>query len=181
MRSAEEVHKFWFVEHSGKDWFASNPDFDRELDEKFRATHEAVANGEAWEWRTSARGRLCEILVLDQFSRQLHRGSGQAFATDAMALVLAQEMVALGLDEQTDQSERLFVYLPYMHSESLKVHDEAVRLFAKFGNEGNIEFEQKHVDLIKRFGRFPMRNAALGRESTPKEIAYIKERGGSMF
>lgn len=98
-----------------------------------------------------------------------------------MALVLAQEMVAQGLDEQIDAAHRLFVYLPYMHSESPKVHDEAVRLFAKFGNQGNIEFEQKHVDLIKKFGRFPMRNAALGRQSTVEEIAYIKERDGSMF
>lgn len=181
MRDFEDVHKFWFVDHSNKDWFGGKPEFDTELDRAFRLTHEAVARGEAWHWRADARGRVCEIVVLDQFSRQLHRESAAAFAQDAMALALAQEMVAHGLDKTLSDDERYFVYMPYMHSESLRVHAEAVRLFTELGNSSALDFERRHVELIQRFGRYPKRNAALGRISTPEEIAYIAESGDGAF
>lgn len=173
-----DVHTFWFTEHGPADWFAANPDFDAAIAEKFSATHEQVARGEAWEWRRTPLGRVAEIIVLDQFSRQLHRGSARAFAQDAMALALAQEAVALGIDMVlTHPPQRTFLYMPYMHSESLPVHEEAMRLFTELGDENTLNFELAHVDTLKRFGRYPRRNAVLGRESTAEEIEYMSKPG----
>jgi uncharacterized protein (DUF924 family) len=181
MRNHEDVYRFWFVDHGQDDWFAGNPEFDDSIAAVFGETHGAVARGEAWTWRTNAYGRLAEIIVLDQFSRQLFRGRAQAFAQDKMALVLAQELVLLDLDTSLSADERMFAYLPYMHSESLVVHDEAMRLYAGLGNEDALGFEQKHREVIARFGRFPKRNQALGRQSTQEELAYIAEAGDRAF
>jgi len=181
MRTAEEVHRFWFVEHGSEDWFGASAEFDAAIAARFGNTHAAVMRGEAFGWRTSARGRLAEIIVLDQFSRQLFRGAAGAFAQDGMALVLAEELVAQGLDTALDESERLFAYLPYMHSESLVMHDEALRLFTALGNEKALDFEKKHRETLARFGRYPKRNAALGRESSREELAYIAANGDRMF
>lgn len=173
-----DVHAFWFVEHGPADWFAANPEFDARLAEKFAGTHEEVARGEAWDWRRTPLGRVAEIVVLDQFSRQLHRGSARAFAQDPMALALTQEAVALGIDKVlTHPPQRMFLYMPYMHSESLVVHEEAVRLFTELGNDEALKFELAHVDCLKRFGRYPRRNAALSRESTPDELEYMSVPG----
>lgn len=174
MRTAEDVLEFWFIEHGQEDWFGGGPEFDSKLAERFAATHEAVSRGEAWRWRATADGRLAEVVVLDQFSRQLHRGSARAFAQDGMALVLAQEAVAGGHDQQLPPGpQRQFLYMPYMHSESLAVHEETLRLFTALGSEEALKFEQAHVACLERFGRYPRRNEALGRPSTPEEIEYI--------
>ena len=180
MRSFEDVLKFWFVDHGRDDWFGGKHEFDAELAAAFADTHTAVARGEAWEWRKSPAGRLAEIIVLDQFSRQLHRKSPLAFANDAMALTLAQEAVAGGHDQAIPLDCRTFVYMPYMHSESLIVHQEAERLFRAIGNAETLDYEMKHIDVLKRFGRFPRRNEALGRQSTPEELDYIAS-GQGMF
>ena len=177
-RTAEDVLHFWFVEHGPDDWFAGRPEFDALLAERFTETHEAAAQGETFGWRTSPEGRLAEILVLDQFSRQLHRGSPRAFAQDGMALVLAQEAIAGGHDRALDEAQRQFLLMPYMHSESLLVHEEAVRLFTELGRESALKFELAHVDVLRRFGRYPRRNAALGRESTAEELAYMASNEG---
>ena len=177
---AARVLAFWFEEHDGKDWFGGKPEFDDEVRASFAGTLAAAAACELWSWRTTAHGRLAEIIVLDQFSRQLHRGSAQAFASDPLALALAQEAVAQGLDKAMTVPERQFLYLPYMHSESLAVHDEAMRLFSTLDAD-LLAYEEKHRAVLVQFGRYPMRNAALGRVSTPEEEAYIAERGGSMF
>jgi len=181
MRTADEVLKFWFEDHGNDDWFGGDPEFDRLLDREFRKTHEALSRGEGWLWRATPPGRLAEIIVLDQFSRQLHRGTAAAFAQDGMALVLAQELVMAGLDRDMTEQQRIFAYMPYMHSESLLVHEEAVRLFRSTGNENVIAFEMRHVELLRRFGRYPKRNAALGRESTPEERDYIAEKPNEFF
>lgn len=176
-----EVHEFWFTEHGMNDWYSARPEFDAAIAEKFATTHEEVSRGEAWQWCETPLGRVAEIVVLDQFSRQLHRGSPLAFAQDKMALALAQEAVALGIDNLlTHPPQRMFLYMPYMHSESLLIHEEAVRLFTALGNENALKFEIAHVDCLKRFGRYPRRNAALGRESTPEELEYIAS-GTGMF
>ena len=181
MQKPDEVIKFWFVEHNKEDWFGGKTEFDEKLEELFFDTHAKVALGEAYGWRVSPKGRLAEILVLDQFSRQFYRGDARAFASDGMALVLAQELVASGQDQTLSESERVFAYMPYMHSESLLVHEEAVRLYASLDNEENLKFEIAHRDTIARFGRFPKRNEALGRVSTQEELDYINERKDSMF
>ncbi len=177
----ETVLHFWFTEHGPDDWFAGKAAFDAAVIARFTETQRRAAACEFWRWRETPEGRLAEIIVLDQFSRQIHRGTAAAFASDPLALALAQEAVRTGDDMRLDAQRRLFLYMPYMHSESLAVHEEAVRLFTALGLAENLDFEMKHRDIIARFGRFPMRNAALGRESTPDEIAYMAERGDKMF
>lgn len=173
MQAPEDVLKFWFEDHGPDDWFAGKPEFDAKIAAQFTATHERLAAGEGYTWRKSAEGRLAEIVVLDQFSRQLYRGSPKAFASDGMALVLAQEMVAQGLDQSLTPQQRVFVYLPYEHAESMAMQAHSMRLFQGLGIEQATQFAKWHVEVIQRFGRFPKRNKALGRESTPEELVYI--------
>ncbi|MGV8855460.1 MAG: DUF924 family protein [Devosia sp.] len=180
MRSAQDVIDFWFVDHGKDDWFGGKKEFDVALAEGFSATHPAVARGEAWHWRSTPEGRLAEIIVLDQFSRQLHRGAPEAFAQDKMALVLAQEAIAAGADQGMDQDRRMFLYMPFMHAESLVIQNEGVTLFSQF-DENLQKFMTGHHDTIARFGRFPFRNAALGRISTAEEEAYMEEQGDRAF
>jgi len=181
MKSADDVHRFWFEEHTSADWFGGKPAFDKELEDAYGATVPLVARGDAWTWRTSPRGRLSEILVLDQFSRQLYRDDPRAFAQDGMALVLAQELVAAGHDQALPDSERMFAYMPFMHSESPVVHEQSIRLFTALGNETFLDYAVRHFEIIKKFGRYPKRNALLGRTSTPEEEAYIAERADAAF
>jgi uncharacterized protein (DUF924 family) len=178
VQAPEDVLKFWFEDHGPEDWFAGKPEFDAALKARFAATHEAIARGEGFTWRHSAGGRLAEIIVLDQFSRQLHRGSARAFAQDGMALVLAQEAVAQGLDQDMPETHRTFLYMPFEHSESLVMQAHSVRLFQALGNEDLLKYARGHFAVIERFGRFCKRNAVLGRESTPEELAYIAETEG---
>src|SRR5690606_22853687 len=125
---------------------------------------------------------LAEIILLDQFSRQLHRNSPRAFASDLMAVALAQEVVASGRDRELTEDQRAFLYLPFEHAESLVLQDESVRLFSDLGQPDYLDYAVGHRDVIARFGRFPMRNAALGRTSTPEELDYIASRNdGEVF
>lgn len=181
MRNADAVLSFWFEEHTAEDWFAGKPEFDAEIARAFGETHAGVARGEAWTWRDTPAGRLAEIIVLDQFSRQLFRKRPEAFAQDKMALALAQEMVAQGLDRQFEQPRRGFIYLPYMHAESRLVQAQSVRLYESLGDADQLDYARKHRDTIERFGRFPFRNAALGRDSTAEEQAYMAEMGDRGF
>lgn len=179
MLAAREVFDFWFIDHGREHWFGGGPAFDAEIAEKFGETFAAVARGEAWTWRATAEGRVAEIVVLDQFSRQLHRGDASAFAQDGMALVLAQEAVAGGFDVLLPPGpQRMFMYMPFMHSESLLVHEEAIRLFTLLGVQEVLDFEMAHVACLQRFGRYPRRNAPLGRTSTPEEAAYVASDEG---
>lgn len=181
MRTAEDVLNFWFVEHGPEDWFAGKPEFDARIAEHFGQTHAHVARGEAWEWRATPAGRLAEIVVLDQFSRQLFRNSPEAFAQDKMALVLAQEMVGQGLDMRFEQPQRGFIYLPFMHAESAAIQAACVRLYEALGDENQLDYAIKHRDCVVQFGRFPFRNAPLGRQSTDEELAYMKEQAERRF
>ena len=174
-----EVLHFWFDELAEADWWRKDDALDRRIAGRFGAALEAAARCELSAWRTTARGRLAEVLMLDQFSRNVHRGSAAAFANDALALALAQEAVARGCDREFAPRERAFLYLPWMHSESRAIHEEALRLFASPGLEHNLEFERKHKAIIDRFGRYPHRNAVLGRTSTPEELAFLREPGSS--
>ncbi len=181
MISAQEIIQFWFVEHNKDDWYGSSDEFDKLLQDRFFELHGQVAAGETFGWRKSVEGRLAEIIVLDQFSRQFFRGKAKAFAYDGMALVLAQELVASGGDKTLDVDQRSFAYMPYMHSESLKIHDEAVRLYGDLGVEASLEFEISHRDVIAKFGRYPKRNEALGRVPSKEELEYISSRDGNFF
>lgn len=181
MRTADDVINFWFFEHGQADWFGGKPEFDARLAERFAETHAHVAKGEAFTWRTTPQGRLAEIIVLDQFSRQLHRGKREAFTQDTMALVLAQEAIAHDADHAVDALWRGFFYLPFMHSESLVIQHEGVRLYQGLGDAEQLDYQIKHLHCIERFGRFPFRNKALGRPSTPDEKTYMAEAGDRAF
>ena len=175
----DAVLAFWFEEISPKQWWDKSDDFDRLVATRFGALHQAATRGELHAWRSSADGRLAEVIVLDQFSRNIHRDSPLAFASDGMALVLAQEAVAAGADQALAPARRAFLYLPYMHSESAAIHTLAVGVFSQPGLEGNLDFERRHQAIIDRFGRYPHRNAVLGRASTAEEIEFLKTPGSS--
>ena len=176
---AQDILHFWFEELSDKQHFAKDTALDAAIRARFGATLEAAARCELFGWRSTAQGRLAEILVLDQFSRNIHRDTARAFAQDALALVLAQELVAGGQDQALTPAQRAFAYMPYMHSESLPIHAQAVTLFGQPGMENNLAFELRHQAIIARFGRYPHRNAILGRSSTAQELAFLNEPGSS--
>ncbi len=173
----QEVLKFWFEESTPEQWWKKDDAFDRTVTERFSELHRRAARCELYEWRREARGRLAEIIILDQFSRNMFRGGPQAFAHDALALALAQEALAAGADHVLDPRERTFLYMPYMHSESAEIHRVAEQLFRQHGNEGNLEYELRHKAIIDRFGRFPHRNAILGRDSTQEELEFLQQPG----
>jgi uncharacterized protein (DUF924 family) len=168
-----QVLEFWFVETPPRMWWTAEPAFDAAIAARFADIHAAAARSELYEWRCEPGGRLAEIIVLDQFSRNLFRGTAKAFAYDAMALVLAQEAVAGSHDRSLQAQERAFLYMPFMHSESRVIHTQAERLFASLELDDSYESELRHKAVIDRFGRFPHRNATLGRESTQEELAFL--------
>jgi uncharacterized protein (DUF924 family) len=176
---ALEVLHFWFHEIESRLWFSKDSKFDDLIRERFTGIYHQVASCETYEWRKTPKGRLAEIIVLDQFSRNMFRDSALAFKNDTLALALAQEAVASGDDKKLSLIERSFLYMPYMHSESEKIHEEAVRLFSQKGLEGNLEFELLHKEMIDRFGRYPYRNEILGRDSTREELEFLKLPGST--
>ena len=173
----DAVVDFWFAELTPAQWWRVDAALDETIRTRFGAVHRAAGAGELACWRETAHGRLAEVIVLDQFSRNLYRGSAAAFAGDGMALVLAQEAVRAGADQALPVARRAFFYLPWMHSESLRLHDEALRLFSAPGMEGSLQAEHQHRAILERFGRYPHRNAALGRVSTPEEEAFLLQPG----
>jgi uncharacterized protein (DUF924 family) len=177
--SPDTVLHFWFEEIEPKLWWVKSPEFDRLIASRFGALHAAAARCELFEWRASAAGRLAEIIVLDQFSRNLHRDSPLAFACDPLALALAQEAVAAGAPAQVEASRRVFFYMPYMHSESPAIHAVAVELFEDPAARDNLDYEHRHKAIVDRFGRYPHRNAVLGRASTAEEIEFLKTPGSA--
>jgi uncharacterized protein (DUF924 family) len=175
----QDILHFWFEELTAKQHFVKDAALDAIIHTRFGDTLEAAARRELFAWRTSAEGRLAEILVLDQFSRNVYRDTPRAFAHDALALVLAQELVASGQDRSLPEAQRVFAYMPYMHSESALVHTQAVALFTQLGIQDNLDFELRHKAIIDRFGRYPHRNAILGRASSAEELAFLGEPGSS--
>lgn len=178
MQAANDILTFWFDEAGPKQWFQKSDSFDTLCRERFLTTLEAASRGECWKWRETPAGRCAEIIVLDQLPRNLFRDQPRAFAQDAMALTLAQEAVASGDDQRMTADQRYFAYMPYMHSESARVHDEALRLFEALGNTAALRYEKLHRDVILRFGRYPSRNDVLGRESSAEERDHLTEHGG---
>lgn len=181
---AQTVLDFWFDPQSVRLWFEQSDDFDQRIRTEFLSTHERAKQGELWGWRgdlgrSNAEGYLAEIIVLDQFSRNLYRNSPQAFAQDPMALTLAQEAITLQLDQQLDPVQRKFLYMPFMHSESRYIHEFAYKLFQRLGDDITLDFEKRHKDIIDQFGRYPHRNQVLGRTSTLEEIEFLKQPNSS--
>lgn len=180
----DAVLAFWFGEVPGerrKAWFVKDPAFDREIEARFLALHESAAAGALAGWAHAPRGALALILLTDQFPRNLFRGSPRAFATDPLALSTAKHVIAEGWDNGMRPVERMFVYLPFEHSESIAEQDRSVALFAPLAvfaeTADAADFAERHRVIVKRFGRFPHRNAALGRASTPEETEFLKQPG----
>lgn len=173
--SYQEVLDFWFIELGAKNWFAKSDEIDASIRKRFGATHMAAVACELYSWRSDADGRLAEIIVLDQFSRNIFRDDARAFSADPMALALAQEAIAQGYDANLTSQQKAFLYMPFMHSESRSMHEQAELLYSSPGFEYNLEFERKHKVIIDRFGRYPHRNALLGRASSAAEIAFLLE------
>ena len=174
-----EIISFWFDEIEPVMWWKKDDDFDALLIERFSQTHARASRCELYEWRASPEGRLAEIIVLDQFSRNMFRDSPLAFAYDAMALALSQEAVSRGADQALTPVRRSFLYMPYMHSESLRIHEVAVELFRKNGIRSNLDFELRHKAIIEKFGRYPHRNKILGRPSSAEELEFLNKPGSS--
>jgi uncharacterized protein (DUF924 family) len=175
----QDVLQFWFREITPAQWWKVDPAFDRLIASRFAVLHEQALRGELFAWRTEPRGRLAEIIVLDQFSRNMFRGERGAFASDPIALTLAQEAVAVAADVALPIEERVFLYMPFMHSESKVIHEVAEKIFRDSAPGSNYQFELRHKAIIDRFGRYPHRNAILGRDSTPEELAFLTEPGSS--
>ncbi|WP_106419088.1 DUF924 family protein [Salinicola tamaricis] len=175
----QTVCDFWFETLSAKQWFAKDAALDGEIADRFGTTLVAAARCELWHWRDTPTGRLAEIVVLDQFSRNVHRDTPAAFAQDPLALALAQELIASGEDTALPVAQRIFAYMPFMHSESLAIHARAIALFDVPGMETQLDYEHRHREILQRFGRYPHRNAILGRVSTPEETAFLHEPGST--
>lgn len=192
MGEAAAILEFWFgaeqddlavIKQQGRLWFASDPKLDDSIRERFGSLVERACHGDLEAWCDDARSRLALIILLDQFTRNIYRGTAQAFAADDLALRHCREGIACGHDRVLRRVERPFLYMPLMHSESLDAQDEAIRAFERLigtaegelkqAFETNLEFAHVHRALIERFGRFPHRNAILGRTSTPVEAEYL--------
>ena len=173
---AADVLDFWFSR--SKDWFAKSPEFDEEIRARFLALHEAAASGELEFWKQDHLGCLALVIALDQFPRNLFRDRARAFATDEMARATARSLLRRGWDQRLTKDERLFAYLPFEHSEALADQELCCELMKPLGPE-LLQYAERHREIIQRFGRFPHRNAALGRDSTPDEVAFLKEPGSS--
>ncbi len=176
--SPQLIFDFWFSQLTIDDWFDQSNEIDGEIARRFGQTLTHAKRCELFSWRQTVQGRLAEIIVLDQFSRNIHRSSPLAYEADPLALALAQEMVSHQLDTQLGTQEQAFCYMPYMHSESLQIHDQALKLFSKPGLEEHLEYEIAHREIIEKFGRYPHRNKILGRDSSPEELEFLLNHPG---
>lgn len=168
-----EILEFWFSERVRPLWFNSNPEFDGELTERFLATYQAAAADALQEWENSPEGALALVIALDQFPLNMFRGLPQSFATEAAAQDAARRAIDRGFDRQLTDEQKGFLYLPFMHSEDPRDQDRSVELYEKAGLADSLKWAEHHRGLIRRFGRFPHRNAILGRDSMPEERAYL--------
>jgi uncharacterized protein (DUF924 family) len=173
-----EVVRFWFDQTRPRQWFAKDPGFDGLVRERFLGLTGRAIAGELGAWGEAPRSGLALVLLLDQFPRQIWRDTARAFAGDGRALALSRRAVTSGwVAAEPEPARRQFWLMPWMHSEELAVQEAALPLFARFTDARTADFARRHRDVIARFGRFPHRNAALGRASTPDELAFLKTPG----
>lgn len=174
--NAETIITFWH-KAGPKKWFAKNDDFDAEIADKFVHLIEEAGNGGLQDWLDAPRSCLAYILLLDQFTRNIYRNDGKAFAYDPLALKAAKHAFARGFENEIDEKLRSFFVMPFMHSEAIEDQLKCIELMKKIGGEGNVKFAIIHYDIIKEFGRFPHRNAVLGRESSAEELVFLAGDG----
>jgi uncharacterized protein (DUF924 family) len=174
---AEEVLGFWFDGLMPEQWFAKSDELDREIGERFEGLRLEVLAGRANGWRDDPRTLLAAVILLDQFSRNVHRGTAQAFAADPLAQELASLAVERGWDREMTPQQRQFLYLPFEHAESRELQAVSLSCFETLGPGEVLGYARQHAEVIARYGRFPSRNAALGRVSTPAEEEYLSRPG----
>ena len=174
--SAANVVAFWFGA-GPKKWFTKDAGFDAEIREKFLSTYEAAAQGQLADWEATVEGALALVILLDQFPRNMFRGSARTFETDSIARAVADRAIARGSDKQLELPKCNFFYLPFMHSEALADQERCVDLCRSAGDENTLKYAELHADIIRRFGRFPHRNAVLCRTTTPDEQAFLDSGG----
>lgn len=165
--------EFWFETLSPNQWWVGSKDLDRAVEKRFKSVHLQAIRGELSSWRESPHGALAEVMLLDQIPRHLYRGSSRAYAYDGMSLVLSQEAIKAGYAAHLTAPMRQFLYMPWMHSESEKIQEQGIELYKDPEMQG-LRSAREHHAVIAQFGRFPHRNAILGRENTPDEVDYLK-------
>ena len=175
----EDIISFWFNELEPKDWFTKNLELDQTISSKFKGIHKQASQCELYSWRETPQGALAEIVILDQFSRNIYRDNPKSFQNDTLALALSQEAISKKFDTLLSPTEKSFLYMPFMHSESVVIHEQAMTLFKQQGLESNYDFELKHKAIIDRFCRYPHRNKILGRTSTKDETLFLLEPNSS--
>jgi uncharacterized protein (DUF924 family) len=174
LATPDEVISFW-REAGPEKWFSKDEAFDQACRDRFMPTYEAAARGDLNEWELTPDGALAVILLLDQFPRNMFRGQRETYKTDPVALMAADRAIERGFDHKVEPLFRRFFYLPFMHSESLADQERSVTLNEALGDADSVKYAHHHHDIVARFGRFPHRNAILGRETTPEEEAFLKE------
>jgi len=174
-----EILSFWFEEITPAQWWVKDPELDHQIKRRFGDIHRKASRCELFTWRDEPRGRLAEIIVLDQFSRNIYRDTPTAFSCDALALSLAQHAISLGIDHELPSIQRSFIYMPFMHSESLLIHQTALELFNHEALHDNLTAEMKHHKILEQFGRYPHRNKILDRQSTDEELTFLTRPNSS--
>lgn len=178
MITAQDVLTFWFSEDTEKHWFVRSDALDEKIIEKFSALYVMARDGLLADWQGNAKGALALVIILDQFPRNMFRGSAQAFASDEKARLVAHAALEKHFDQSFSAKERQFFYLPFMHSENLEEQRRSLELYKALGNSFSLDFAQQHYDIIAQFGRFPHRNKVIGRENTAEETEFLKHHSG---
>lgn len=171
-----DILDFWFEQTNEDDWFKTNDLLDLKMVEKFIVIHSQAIAGELFRWRDEPLGRLAEIIVIDQFSRNIYRDDAKAYSSDGMALALAEEAIRNNIQENFESKHKQFLYMPFMHSESKVIHEIAVKLFSEPGLEKSLSYELSHKNIIDQFGRYPERNQVLNRANTVEEEIYLMHK-----
>ena len=179
MKAPEDILAFWFGELQPAQWFRPDAALDASIAARFGDTLAALRLQVPAAWTATSRGTLAAVIVLDQFPRNIHRGTPEAFSSDATALALAAGLISKGGDRELSDVERQFLYMPYQHAEDLSVQERSLELYCALGNANVLDFATRHRDIIVRFGRFPHRNVIVGRASTPEEVAFLQQPGSS--
>jgi len=173
---AHELVKFWFSPGAKKRWFDSTIEFDNELRDKYAELYEAACRGELDHWRDDVESALALVILFDQIPLNIFRGQPRSFASDGQARAVAVDVIGRNWDKSLSDEQKAFLYLPFMHSEMLEDQDRSVALFRAAGLENNLRFALHHREIVRRFGRFPHRNAILGRPSSDEEQAWLASK-----
>lgn len=177
----QDVLDFWFEQLTPEQHFLKNDALDLKMVEKFIVIHSQAVAGELSAWREEPKGRLAEIILIDQFSRNIYRDDPKAYTNDTLALILAQEAIHAGIQKNLTSEEKLFLYMPFMHSESRIIHEQSLKYFSEPGLEDSLPYEIDHKKIIDQYGRYPERNAILGRMNTPDEDQYLLNKNAYQF